>query len=112
MRVKFHGCSIIFRDGEIVVQPLQFALPSTGQGLVLEVSAPEEIIRMNICSSGKSVQSGDDVVRNEYGQGRSALLGCETETVSLNARSGAHERIACPQVHRINSMIARISAPN
>jgi hypothetical protein len=52
---------------------------------------------MNICSRGKSVQSGDDVVRNEYRQGRFALLGCETETVSLNARFGAHEGIANPQ---------------
>jgi len=52
---------------------------------------------MNIRSSGKSVQSGDNVVRNQDGQGRFAFLGCETETVSLNPRLGAHQSIANPQ---------------
>jgi hypothetical protein len=42
---------------------------------------------MNICSWRKSVQSGDDVVRNKDGQGRSALVGCDMKAHAARKHS-------------------------
>jgi hypothetical protein len=73
--IKSHWCSIVFREGEIVVQALQFALHRPIRDLPL----PEEVVWIYIWARRQSVQGRDDVVGNDHCQRRFAFRSSETE---------------------------------